>query len=171
MVRIHKNDETRHAAILREASARAAAGLDIPRVPADLRVILRIDHHVGGFGAAFESGKAGVMDAYALLQVIEERAVKEFPAIVRALGEVDAASAEVIAGVVRDEERHVKYAKAISREFAPDEAALATTLARYRAGEARAFEEHQRAFLRFAVRHDLLDVRGAERMLWRALAA
>lgn len=171
LVRRHRDDEARHARILREASLRASGGADVPQVPEELRIVLRIGRHVGGFAEDFAAGKAGVMEAYLLLQVIEERAVRQFPAIVRALAEVDPESAAVVAGVVRDEARHVKYAQAISRRYAPDAHALAATLARYREAEARAFLEHQQAFLRHALRERLIETGRVERLFWRALAA
>ena len=56
------------------------------------------------------------------------------------------APAATIDAIVRDEERHVRYARAIARRYAPDDAALAAALAWARAVEARAFEAHGRAF-------------------------
>jgi rubrerythrin len=104
------------------------------------------------------------------LQVIEERAVKEYPVIADVMRPYDAASAAVVDQVARDEVRHVKYARAISRKYAPDDATLERTLALYRAAEARAFEEQGRAVLAFALERDLLGASGVERFFWRALA-
>src|SRR5205085_1933012 len=109
LVRRHRDDEVRHARILRQASERVGAG-PIPAVPPELRVVHRIDRHVGGLASKFASGNAEVMETYLLLQVIEERAVSEFPAIVRALRPIDPEAARDVAGVLRDEARHVKYA-------------------------------------------------------------
>src|SRR5207302_6781887 len=83
----------------------------------------------------------------------------------------DPESAAVIDRITRDEERHVKYAIAISKRYAPDESTRAAVLARYRAAEARAFQEHTSALLAHAVRERLLDARAPERVFWRAIAA
>src|SRR5262249_60246705 len=98
----------------------------------------------------------GIMRVYALLQIVEERGVTQFAHIVRALRPVDAESARVIEGIIADEERHVKYARAISRRYAPDEATLERTLDALRALEARAFADHGGGFLAWAARHDVL---------------
>lgn len=168
MVRIHRDDELRHAAMLREAAARVG-GEHVP-VPDDLRIVLRIGRYLGLADAAPLPQNIDVMETYALLQVIEERGVREFPAIVRALEPVDPESAAVMASIVRDEERHVKYCKAISKRYAPHPATLERSLARCREAEARAFADHGDAFLRFVVDRDLLDVGPLERRIWRALA-
>jgi hypothetical protein len=168
MVRIHRDDEVRHAAMLREAAARVG-GERVP-VPDDLRIVLRIGRYLGFDAAAPLPENIDVMETYALLQVIEERGVREFPAIVRALQRVDTESGSVMASIVRDEERHVKYCKAISKRYAPDPATLELSLARIREAEARAFADHGDAFLRFVVDRDLLDVGPLERRIWRALA-
>jgi rubrerythrin len=167
MARRHRDDEVKHAAWLREAAARWGGP---SRVPGGLRVVPRIDRHAGGVARAFVDGDAGVLEAYALLQVIEERAVREYPAIVRALRGVDPAGAEVLARVVRDEARHVKYARAIGRAYAPDEGAYRRTLWRYRRAEAIAFEEQGRAFLQHVLERGLLEVRWPERLFWGAMA-
>jgi hypothetical protein len=158
------------ARLLREAAARAFSGA-IPKLPAELRVVLRMDAHLGGFAAKFVSGAAGVMETYLKLQVIEERAVRQFPQIACALKVVDAEAAQMVEGILRDEARHVRYAQAIARAYEPDDAAREQATVRFRAAEVRAFAEHQRLLLRFVVQQDLLGVRGPERLFWRALAA
>jgi hypothetical protein len=140
-------------------------------VPRELRIIDRIDRHANGFAAAFVQGRTGVMEAYLLLQVIEERGVRQFPRIADAMRPFDPESAAVIDRITRDEERHVRYAKAISRRYAPDAATLERTLARLRTAEAKAFEEHSRELLRFATELGLGEARAAERFFWRAVVA
>jgi hypothetical protein len=168
MVRIHRDDETRHAAMLRECLART--GVVPEPLPDHLRIIARIDRELDGFAERFVAGEYGVMEAYALLHVIEERAVLQFPYIVRALRPVDPESADVVAAVIRDEERHVGYANAIGRAYAPDAETHARTLHRFRAAEHRAFTAHGADFLRCVVDRELLTVGPIERWLWRALA-
>ena len=169
LVRIHRDDEERHGEIL-EACLRRV-GATPPAVPDALRFIFRLDAELDGFAAEFVEGRRGVMEAYVLLQVIEERAVVQYPGIERALRRVDPHAADVVARVVEDERRHVRYARAISRRYAKDADTLARTLARFRRAEATAFAAHGQAFLRFATDHDLLAVGWPEKLLWRALGA
>jgi demethoxyubiquinone hydroxylase (CLK1/Coq7/Cat5 family) len=168
LVRKHLDDETRHTAMLYEAVRRQ--GVIPEKVPEAMRIVPMLDRMLGGFSARFVDGKQGVMEAYVLLQVIEERAVLEWPNIVRALEKVDPASAANVASIVRDEAQHVKYARAISRKYAPDVARLERTLRHVREVEARTFEQHADAFLRFAVDNELLAVDGLEKRLWPAMA-
>jgi rubrerythrin len=170
MIRIHRDDEQRHARLLGECVART--GVRPEPLPHDLRIIQRIDRMLGGAIQAFLGDKhAGIMAAYALLQVVEERGVEQFPHVARALARVDPESAAVVTSIIRDEERHVRYARAISKRTAPDPATLGQSLRHFREIEARSFADHNRAFLRFAVEHDLLAVRGPERLFWRLVAA
>src|SRR5947208_194428 len=106
--------------------------------------------------AIFANGRWSIMQIFAMLQVVEERGVRQFPMVAAALGRVDPESAEVVAAIIRDEQRHVGYARAISRRYAPDPASLEQVLGLCREVEARAFAENERAYLRFAVEHELL---------------
>ena len=171
LVKVHRDDETRHAAMLRECLARLEAkGVEPEPVPPELHVVARIGHHAGSLGESFVDGRATVMEMYLLLQVIEERGVRQFPKIARAMRPFDPESAAVIDRITRDEERHVKYAKAISRRYAPNEETLERELARFRTAEKRAFEENGHALLAFATQRSLDDSRGLERLAWRVLA-
>jgi rubrerythrin len=169
LVRLHRDDEARHAALLRECLTRL--GAEAAPVPAELRLITRIERHVDGLGQRFVQGTASVMEAYLLLQVIEERGVRQFPVIADAMRPHDPVSADVIDRITRDEQRHVKYAKAISRRYAPSPAALEQTLSALRRAEEAAFFEHSTELLRYATAHNLQDAGRAERLLWHAVAA
>ena len=169
LVRRHRDDEENHARLLRGCLARTGI-LPLP-IPPELRYIDRLDRMAGGFAADFVVGKRGVMEAYVLLQVIEERGVRQFPFIARALDRVDRESAAVLRGIIRDEERHVRYARAVARRYAADAASYDRMLRRYREIEARAFADHNRALTRFTLDNELLAVAGVEKLLWRALAA
>jgi uncharacterized ferritin-like protein (DUF455 family) len=153
LVRVHRDDEVRHALMLRGCLARLGATAE--PIPQELRVVERIDRHAGRVAERFVDGATDVMEAYLVLQVIEERGVREFPRIAAAMRPHDPESAAVIDRITRDEERHVKYAKAISARYAPTEALRARTLERLRRAEARAFAEHSRELLTY---------------FWRALA-
>lgn len=169
LVRIHRDDETRHAQMMHDCVVRT--GIVPPELPARLRIVPRIDEELDGFAARFVADEGGVMEAYLLLQVIEERAVMRFPMIANALRPVDPQSADTVMRIVEDEARHVRYARAISSKYAPDPDTRARVLARFRAAEQRAFEAHGVDFLAHAVEHELLDVGPLERVLWRWLAS
>lgn len=169
MVRVHGDDEKRHYAMLRACVDKT--GVVPGPVPSELRIANEMDRQLGGIALSFVEGRGSVMEAYVLLLVLEERAVRQFPHIARALAAVDPESAEVVAEVLRDEQRHVLYARAISKKFAPDAATLDAAVTHFRDVERRVYAEHGRAMMRHAVRHGLLDVRGAERLFWRAMAA
>jgi len=174
MVRTHRDDERRHARVLRECLARA--GFEEVIVPPQLRYVDcldRLDRLVGGgfrHGWVTE-GAVGVMKIYALLQVLEERGVEKFTLIARALRPVDPSSARVVEEIVADERRHVRYAEAITRRYAPDDATLRRALRESRRIEARACAEHTLRFTRFALQGDLLQLGLLERLGWSALAA
>jgi rubrerythrin len=169
LVRIHRDDETRHAQMLRDRIAKVGVA-PIP-TPDDVRIVIRLNRMLGDFGENFVDGRRTVMEAYTLLLVIEERGVRQFPKIARALRKHDPESANVIDRITRDEERHVLYARAISKRYAPDAATLETTLARYRATEEIAFEDNGRALMRHVMQNDLLAVSRAERIFWRGMSA
>jgi len=156
MVAIHANDEKRHAALLRRCAARV--GVAPEPVPEDLHHIEQIRRMSGGrdLEAIFANGRGSIMQIFAMLQVVEERGVRQFPMVAAALRPVDSESADVVTAIIRDEQRHVGYARAISRRYAPDEASLGQVVALCREVEARAFAENERAYLRFAEEHDLL---------------
>lgn len=171
MVRTHREDEARHARLLRECVARLGAAEE--PLPAELRYIDRLDRMTGGdFRSGFlaEGGALGIMKVYALLQIVEERGVEQFPTIARALEPHDPKSARIIREITADEERHVKYARAISRRYAPDEATLERTLAAFRTLEARAFAEHGRAFLGWCAAEELVGTSALERAAWKTIA-
>ncbi len=163
MVRRHQADEVVHAERLRAELARAGASVD--PIPAGLRVIPYMDRALGGVTAGT------VMEQYLALLVIEERAVERYPLIAAAFRRAgEARTASVIEEIADDEQRHVKYARAISKRYAPDPLTLMRTTKRYRDAEARAFEEHGAAFLRWAVDHDRRAVGLPERILWKTFA-
>jgi rubrerythrin len=174
MVRVHRDDEKRHAEIFRRAVERVveSGGPDAHPGPVEeqLHVVRRLDDVLGGLSAKFIAGEVGIMELYVLLQVLEERAVGHLPRIAVALRSVDVESAEDLERVLRDERRHVKYARAIARRYAPDDATYERELARVRAAEARVFAEQTNAFTRVVVERRLLDVSPIERLGWQALA-
>src|SRR5205807_2222762 len=116
MVEKHKADELGHERLFLDCAARA--GDATTPVPASLRIIERIDRAAGDIFARNADRRVSVMEAYLMLQTIEERAVRDFATYVRVFDEVDAETASVLRGVARDEERHLRYCDAISRRYA-----------------------------------------------------
>jgi hypothetical protein len=169
MIEKHQADEVRHAALFRGCIERT--GVDPGPVPSHLRVMDRIDRALGGFLARPIADARGVMEAYVLLQVVEERALDQFELLeqgFRAAG--DTASADTFALVARDEERHLRYCHAISRRYAPSDAVRRDTLARYRRIEARAFADNSLANMRHTLERGMLPG-GLTGAAWRAVAA
>jgi rubrerythrin len=164
MIRKHAEDEERHARLFHQCVERT--GVDPGPVPAELKIIERIDRALGGFLGQEIEDDLGVMQAYVLLQVIEERAITQFGVIEPILRRHDPGSADVLAEIAADEARHLKYCHAISRRYAPDELTRMRTLRRYRDIEARAFTDNAAANMRYALDHDLLEIAPMEKVLW-----
>lgn len=169
MVRRHVDDEARHAKLLRERVR--AVGVAPPPVPRALSVVDRINRALGNLGEGFVENQRSVMEAYVLLEVVEERAVEQFPRIAAALDAVDPVSAEVVREIWKDEKRHVLYARAIGEKYAPDAETLAKTRSKFRVVEQRAFDENGGDVLRYALEQNLLELPFVERLMWRAMAA
>lgn len=172
MVRRHVDDEARHADMLRArvGSILDATGIAAPVVPRALSIVKRIDDALGGMGAKFVAQERTIMDAYVLLEVIEDRAVEQFPKIAAALEAVDPESAATVRSIWEDERRHVLYARAINKRYAPSTEELTRALTRVRQVEQRAFDDNGAAFLRHALDEDLLAVPFGEKLLWRAMS-
>jgi rubrerythrin len=161
LVRRHKEDEERHAAMYRECLARN--GLEMQAVPDELLIIRQVAREAGGaFSAALDASKAvvareDVMNTYALLLAIEERGVQRFPMIGQEFRRIgDHATADTFDRVTEDERRHTRYCAAIGRRHAPDEATWQRAVAKYREVEQRAFDRVGRATLAYAVESGLV---------------
>jgi rubrerythrin len=167
LVRVHKADEERHERVfLERMKAAGAEPLPLPRASHLLR---RLDEHVGFFTRPVRD-RAGVVEAYLLLLVIEERAMKQFHRWERAfLRAGDAETAAVLRDVRRDEERHLRYCEAITRRYSDDEARRQARLDELRALEAKCFDEVQAINLRVLVDNGLVG-RGWRGALWRFLS-
>jgi rubrerythrin len=144
MIEKHQADEIRHAQMFRACLERT--GVDPGPVPAHLKLIDRLDRAVGGFFAVPIDGPRGVMEAYLMLQVIEERAVSQFKVFEQAFRDAgDTETADTFAAVAKDEARHLKYCHAISKRYAPNDQVRENTLEQYRRLEARCFSENSGA--------------------------
>lgn len=163
MVKKHADDEERHAALFFGCADRQ--GVPRPEIPSNLRVLDILDARIGIFGRPVENDE-DVMNAYLVLQVIEERAIEQFSLVLPVMRRFDARTADVIAGIAKDEERHLLYCRAISKRYAPNEAARVAKLEELREAEALAFREHQHNSVKYILTQDLLPP--AARLFWRA---
>ncbi|HEX6836233.1 MAG TPA: ferritin-like domain-containing protein, partial [Polyangia bacterium] len=135
MITKHRDDELRHEQLF--LAARDKTGFDVGPVPNELKLIDRLDRAVGHFFAHPIRDRRDIMQAYLMLQVIEERALTQFALFELAFRRVDDETADIIAEIAADEERHLKYCHAISKRYAPDEETRAATLREFRQVEAR----------------------------------
>ena len=165
LIKKHRADELRHEQLFRDRLART--GIQVT-VPPELRIIDRLNAAVGGLLDQPITDGRGVMRAYLLLQVIEERATLQFPVMAEALRPVDPGSAAVFEAVLADERRHLKYCQAIARRYAPGEAERAATLLEYRQKEARAFKDNQLVTGAHVISSGLMG-RGPAALAWRFL--
>jgi len=168
-VRIHAADEQRHAGMFRDALARN--GFEPWSVPAELSLIERLDTAMGGFFDGFADRATPVMDAYLLLQVIEERAITQFTALRPAFAKHDPQTAEMLDEIARDEERHLKYCVAISRRYAPSPEAASAKLSELRSVESVVYAQLARANMRHTIANDMLEIGPIERRIWRGVLA
>ena len=173
LVKRHRDDEVRHAVLYSECAARQSAKL--PRIPDDLRVIDQVDAHIGRVrgGVRFFDEEVHdarfVMEGYLFLQVLEERAVEQFPILADALRKFDPKSASVIVEIEADERRHLRYCHAISKRYAPSTEDLDRTLASFRRAEAEAYQDHTRRSLEFLLGNGFVRSR-AKTIFWRGVA-
>jgi rubrerythrin len=163
MVKKHAEDEERHAALFFAAADRQGVGR--PEIPTSIRVLDILDRRIHLFDRAVETDE-DVMESYAVLQVIEERAIEQFSMLEPVLRRFDAESADVLAGIAKDEERHLRYCRAITKRYAPSEAKLASHLTELRHEEALAFREHQQIGLTHVLDQGFLSRRAT--LFWRA---
>lgn len=168
LVKKHAEDEARHAILFEECVSRQGVG-DPGPVADELQVLKVLDKTLEktegrGFLASELGGgdtRESVAKAYLLLQVVEERALHQFRQMAPIFAKYDAATGEVLATVIADEERHLKYCYAIVARYAPDAAWAETHLQRFRDAEALAFRDVQGANLTALLDRDLLPVNTA----------
>jgi hypothetical protein len=165
MIRKHAEDEERHASMFFDRAAAQGIGEVAP--PDGTRVLELLDAKLNIFSRELERDEQ-VLDAYLVLQVIEERAIEQFSMIEPVMREYDPASADVLAAIGQDEVRHLKYCRAITKRYAVTEAARKMRLAELRTAEATAFQSHQFANMDHLLRNDYLP--SASRTFWRVVS-
>lgn len=167
LVARHAADEERHAELL--AARAAATGLAPPTVPESLKLLHRLDEALGGFFARPLETDEEVMRMYLLLQVIEERAVTQFPLFKQGIEAADPETAKVFEQIEADEERHLKYCQAIAKRYAPSAEVHEQTLQHFRRVEAKVFAQNTIRNLRYALENGLLEVPAWQRAVWRVI--
>ncbi|MGZ3441926.1 MAG: ferritin-like domain-containing protein, partial [Polyangia bacterium] len=167
MITKHRDDELRHEQLF--LAARDKTGLDVGPVPNELKLIDRLDRAVGHFFDHPIRDRRDIMQAYLMLQVIEERALTQFALFELAFRPVDPETADVIRGIADDEERHLKYCHAIARRYAPDERTQRDTLRELRELEARAFAENGRANMDHLFDRGWVAINPVEKFFWKAV--
>ena len=164
----HRSDEIRHGQILR--ARRDATGAQVEPVPSHLKILDRIDAKLGGFFEKPIQNDDGVLTAYLVLLVIEERAVTQFGMFIDAFAPIDPETAETFRIIAADEERHLKYCRAIIRQYAPSDGENERRLKEIRAIEAEAFLETSSANVHYSLERGLIEGR-FERFFWRTVNA
>jgi rubrerythrin len=165
VIRRHREDELRHERLFRERLAAQNAKYELPE---ELRLVIRVDREAGFVIDRPITGARGVLEAYSLLQALEERAVFSFGLFIRAMEEFDPATARVMQEVLEDEKRHLRYCVAVAKKYARDEAERLEALEKMRAAEARAFGANQLANMKYTLSRGLIG--GAlERIFWRTV--
>lgn len=167
LVAKHRDDELRHEQLF--LGARDKTGIDVGEVPNELKLIDRLDRAVGGFFAQPIRDRRDIMQAYLMLQVIEERALTQFALFELAFRGVDDETADIIAEIAADEDRHLKYCHAIARRYAPSAAVQQSTLDELRQLEARAFAENGRANMQHLFDRGWVAVNPVEKLFWQAV--
>jgi hypothetical protein len=142
MIRKHKEDELRHEQMFLACAART--GVPAQPIPPEVKYVERIFDAVGFYEQPIRSDE-DIMNAYLLLQAVEERSVVQFKLFEQVFADLDPLTAATFAAIGKDEERHIKYCHAIARKYAPDAATHDKKLAEMRDLEARAFAENSRA--------------------------
>lgn len=116
MIAKHSADEVRHEAMLTDR--REALGLPLHRVPARMKTIDLLSDEAGGVLDLPMDCDAHIAEVYALLLVIEERALTEFPKsarIARLVG--DEQTAAIFDEIAADEALHLKYCWAVGTRY------------------------------------------------------
>jgi hypothetical protein len=140
------------------------------KLPEHLQLVPRVDREAGGIIDRPIRDARGVLEAYALLQALEERAVSSFTLFIAAMEPFDPQTARVISEVLKDEKRHLLYCVAVSKKHARSEEERLEVLGRMRKAEARAFRDNQLANMRFTLSKGWIGG-PLETALWRAVRA
>jgi sphingolipid delta-4 desaturase len=163
MMRRHVADEAKHKALLEALIVET--GEPRPQLPSRLNHLRRLEQTLGLFSAPLET-RADAVRAYALIQVLEERACRQLALFADVLREFDATGARVLEGIRADEARHVRYCRAITQRLAERPEHLAALLTQFRAVEAQANDETNHASLLYVIDRKILNASAPMRAWW-----
>jgi hypothetical protein len=166
-IRKHRADELRHAGMLRACLSQVGTG-PMP-VPPHLDAVAAMDRAIGVASERALRSDRDIMDLYLALLVLEERAATQFPLFARAARGTPVGDA--MDSIAKDEERHIRYCRAISRRFAHSPAVLKATLRELRHIEERTFREISRGNMVHLLESGWLRSSRLQRTAWCALAA
>jgi rubrerythrin len=155
IVERHRDDEVRHAGLFRDCLDRL--GLEQQPIPDEMKIIHQIAASTGGFEVGVRTREEAAL-AYAMLLVIEERGVEQFPRIAQAFRTVDPETADTYLRVARDERGHVRYCETLGRHLAGDDTAWADAVEASRALEEAAFAAVGLANLTYCAERGWVDV-------------
>jgi rubrerythrin len=142
IIDIHRSDEARHASMLRECVL--ANGVTPYEVPLHLKYFEALRIATDNFLSDLENTEHGVMKAFALLQVAEERSREQYLYLEKAIQPYDQLAASALGEIARDEERHIHYCRVFSRRYAPDPETLEKTINYFRWIESGVFRDFAR---------------------------
>ncbi len=148
LIRKHQEDERNHERWLIER--REALGLPAQPIPSHLRTIEVLSAEAGNLLDLPMTEDRHIAAVYALLYVVEERALAEFASAERALRTAgDPETADLFARIATDEANHLRYCDAVGRRYAGP--AWNGSVDAMRAIEQRVYAQQQRAFTRYVV--------------------
>jgi hypothetical protein len=146
IIATHQADELRHERLLHEC--REALGLARYEVPPHLEWIDRLSDACGGILDRAIDSDLDVAQVYALLFVVEERALWEFEREAVAFrAEGDAATAAVLDAIGSDERRHLRFCATIGERMS-DTATFEALVATMRPIECTVYARQSRAYAR-----------------------
>src|SRR5690242_19134533 len=165
VIRKHQQDELRHEKLFRERLAAQNAPYVLPD---HLKLVARVDAEAGNVIDRPVKDARGVLEAYTLLQALEERACFSFTMFIAAIEPYDPESARVIREILEDEKRHLKYCVAVAKRYARDEDERLEVLYKMRRAEARAFKANQMANMDYTLSKGWVGG-PIETAFWRAI--
>jgi ferritin-like metal-binding protein YciE len=157
MIRVHQQDEVRHAKLIDER--REALGLPWFAMPPALRMVDRLSEAAGGVLDRPMDRDEDVAAVYALLYVVEERAIQSFERLARTAEDLgDGESLAMWRAIDADEHRHLGYCRAIGRRYAGSDAAFEAEVQRIREIEGPLFAQVSRGFVVHLLGNGMLEL-------------
>lgn len=157
MIRVHQADEGRHAKMIDDR--REALGLPLFEIPAHLKMVDLLSEAAGGVLDLPMDKDADVGVVYALLYVVEERAIESFQRLTRTASDLgDTETLAMFQAIEADEVRHLGYCRAIGTKYAGSKEAFEAEVVRIRGVEAELYAKVSRGFLLHMLKHGYLQL-------------